>query len=92
MADVIEPSNLPWSAPVVMVKRKDGWLRFCTDYWKLNQVTKGDAYPLSMCDEILEAMSRAAFFTHLDFVRGYWQIDVDEASREKTAFSTPEGH
>ena len=45
-----------------------------------------------MCDEILEAMSRAAFFTHLDFVRGYWQIDVDEASREKTAFSTPEGH
>ena len=92
MSDVIEPSNSPWSPPVVMVIKKDGSLRFCIDYRKLNQVTKGDAYPLSMCDEILEAMSRAAFFTHLDFVRGYWPIDVDEASREKTAFSTPEGH
>lgn len=92
MADVIEPSNSPWSAPVVMVKKKDGSLRFCIDYRKLNQVTKRDVFPLPRCDEILEAMSGAAFFTHLDLVRGYWQIDVDEASREKTAFSTPEGH
>ena len=91
MADVIEPSNSPWSAPVVMMKKKDGSLRFCIDKRKLNQVTKRDVYPLPRCDEILEAMSGAAFFTRLDLVRGYWQIDVDESSREKTAFSTPEG-
>ena len=92
MSDVIEPSNSPWSPPVVMVIKKDGSLRFCIDYRKLNQVKKRDVYPLPRCDEILEAMSGGAFFTHLDLVRGYCQIDVDEASREETAFSTPEGH
>ena len=71
MAGVIEPSNSPWPDPVVMVKKKDGLLRLCLNYRKLNLVTKGDVYPLPRCDDIREAMSGAAFFTHHDLVRGY---------------------
>ena len=75
-----------------MVKKKDGTLRFCLDYRKLNEVTTKDLYPLPRCDDVLEAMSGATFFSHLDLVRGYWQIGVEENDREKTAFSTSEGH
>ena len=91
-SDVIEPSSSPWSAPVVLVKKKDGSERFCIDYRKLNSITKKDVFPLPRCDEILESLSGAAYFTHLDLVRGYWQIKVAEEDREKTAFSTPDGH
>ena len=91
-SNVIEASESPWSAPVVMVRKKDGTLRFCVDYRKLNQVTKKDVYPLPRCDDVLEALSGAIFFTHLDLVRGYWQLGVNKVDREKTAFSTPEGH
>jgi hypothetical protein len=90
-SDVIEPSYSPWSAPVVLVKKKDGTERFCMDYRKLNEVTRKDVYPLPRCEEILESLSGTAYFSHLDLVRGYWQIKVAKEDREKTAFATPEG-
>lgn len=83
---VIEPSNSTWSVPVVTIRKKDGSLRFCIDYRKLNGMTKRDVYPLPRCDDILEAMSGAALFNHLDLVRGYWQIGVKEGDCDKTAF------
>ena len=91
-SDVIESSSPPWSAPVALIKKKDGGERFCIDYRKLNSITKKDVYPLPRCDEILESLSGGAFFTHLDIVRGCWQIKVAEKDREKTAFSTPDEH
>ena len=91
-SDVIEPSSPPWSAPVVLVKKKDSSERFCIDHRKLNSITKKDVYPLPRCDEILESLSGGAYFTHLDLVRGYWQIKVAKKDREKTAFSTPDEH
>ena len=89
-SDVIEPSTSLWCSPVVLVAQKDGSHRFCVDYKKFNEITKKDVYPLPRCEDILHALSEAAYFTHLDLVRGYWQIDVDEEDRENTAFSTPE--
>lgn len=91
-SDVIEHSNSPWSAPVVLVKKKDGTGRSCIDCRKLNEITRKDVYPFPRCEEILESLAGTAYFTHLDLVRGYWQIKVVKEDREKTAFSTPDGH
>ena len=90
-AEIIEPSDSPWSPPVVFVAKPDGSERFCVDYLDLNSVTKGDLYPLPRCDDILESLSGAQWFSHLDLRRGYWQIDVAEKDGEKTAFATPDG-
>ena len=59
---VIEPSDSPWAANVVLVKKKDGTRRFCVDYRGLNAVTINDAYPVPRIDETLDASS------------GYWQV------------------
>ncbi|KRZ65623.1 Retrovirus-related Pol polyprotein from transposon 17.6, partial [Trichinella papuae] len=89
--NVIEPANSPWSAPIVIVRKKDGSPRFCVDFRRLNDVTIKDAHPLPRIDDTLEALSGARWFSTLDFSSGYWQIPVDEADRPKTAFSTPFG-
>ena len=88
---VIRESNSPWSSPVVMVKKKDGSWRFCIDFRKLNERTEKDAYPLPRIDETLEALAGSRFFSTLDLASGYWQVEVEENDRGKTAFSTREG-
>ena len=82
-SDVIEHSCSPWSAPVVLVNKNDGTERFCVDYRKLNEITRKDAYLLPRCEEILQSFSGTMYFSHLDFVQGYWQIKVTEEDREK---------
>ena len=61
------------------------------DYWKLNAITKMDAYPLPRIDDALDVLSHMNYFTTLDLVSGYWQVKMSESSAEKTAFSTAEG-
>lgn len=62
---VIEPSNSPWPAPVVLVKKKDGKYRFCIDYRKLKSNTINDAYPLPWIDESLDQLSVSSWFSTL---------------------------
>ena len=88
---VIQPSNSPWSSPVVMVRKKDGSHRFCVDYRALNSVTKTDTFPLPRIDDLLDQLGGARYFSTLDLASGFWQIQMDAASREKTAFVTPHG-
>jgi transposase InsO family protein len=88
---VIRPSNSPWSAPIVIVQKKDGTARFCVDYRNLNECTKKDAYPIPRIEDNLDALEGAKWFSTLDLASGYWQVAVAEKDREKTAFTTKFG-
>ena len=88
---VIEPSTSPWTSPVVLVTKKDGSIHFCIDYRQLNDVTRKDAYPLPRIDDILDALEGSQYFSTLDLYSGYWQVDMDKADKEKTAFITRKG-
>ena len=89
--DVIQPSKSPWASSIVLVKKKDGTQRFCVDYRRLNDVTIKDAYPLPRVDESLDQLAGNKWFSCLDMNSGYWQVDVDEPDREKTAFTSRKG-
>ena len=86
--DIIIPSTSPWSSPVCMVTKKDGSIRFCIDYRKLNGVTKKNLYPLPRIDETLDSLGGNQWFCTLDLQSGYWQVGMHPKDVEKTAFSS----
>ena len=90
--DIIEPSRSPWSSPVVPVRKKDGSIRLCVDYRRVNSVTKTDSFPMPNLNEHVFSLHGMSYFTTLGLLRGYYQIPLEESSREVTAFSTMKMH
>ena len=78
-----------WSSPIVLAKKQDWSLRFCVDFRHVNDVTKKNVHPIPRIDETLDTLGRAHWFTTLDLASGYWQVELEQEDREKTAFSTP---
>ena len=83
----ISESKSPWASAVVLVRKKDGSLRFCIDLRKLNARTVKDAYSLPRIKETLDCFNGAQWFTSLDLKSGYWQVELDEESKALTAFA-----
>lgn len=88
---VIEPSVSPWAAPTVLVLKKDLTWRLCLDYRRINLLTLRDSYPLPRIDDSLDALRGSSWFSTLDLCSGYYQVEMEESSKEKTAFATHEG-
>ena len=90
-AGIIEPSNGPYAAPITLQPKKDGSLRFCVDFRELNAVTIRDVYPIPRIDDTLDQLQHAKYFSSMDLRSGFWQIELDLASRDKTAFISHAG-
>ena len=82
----IRESNSPFSSNIVLVRKKDGSIRFCIDYRKLNQRTIKDAYAIPRIDDTLHLLAGSKYFSTLDLKSGYWQVELKEDDKAKTAF------
>ena len=83
----VRPSNSPWASAIVLVRKKDGRLRFCIDLRKLNNRTVKDAYSLPRIESILDSLGGAQIFSTLDLKAGYWQVEMAEECKAYTAFT-----
>lgn len=83
---VIRHSNSPWSSPFFLIKKRDGQYRFVVDFRKLNEKTVSDCFPLPLITDLLDGLAGAEIFTTLDLASGFWQVELEESSKHKTAF------
>jgi hypothetical protein len=88
---IIEPSKSPWAAPIVLVRKKDGSVRFCIDYRLLNNITWKDSHTLPRIDDSLDALRGSTWYSTMDMASGYWQVEMDPRDAEKTASATTSG-
>ena len=90
-AGIIKPSNSPYASPIVLVRKKNGKLRLCVDYRKVNLRTIRDSYPLPKIEDMFAALHGSEWFVTMDLKMGFHQIAMDESSKDITAFVCPFG-
>ena len=84
------PSFSAWSSPCLLVPKSDGTPRFCTDFRKINAVTKPDSFPLPRVEDCIDRVGAARYVTKLDLLKGYWQVPLTPQATEISAFVTPD--
>ena len=86
-AGVIKESTSPWASNIVIVRKPDGKIRFCIDFRRLNARTVSDAYAIPRVDDILDTLKGNRWFSEIDLKSAFWQVEVEEDDKEKTAFT-----
>lgn len=86
-----EPSASAWASPCLLVNKPDGTFRFCTDYRKLNAITKPDSFPLPRIEDCVDQVGAATFVSKFDLLKGYWQVPLTDRAREVSTFITSQG-
>lgn len=89
--EMIEPSQSQWSSPCLLVPKAGNCYRFCTDFRKVNDLTKVDAYPMPRVDDCIDKVGKAKFVSKFDLLKGYWQVPLTERAVEVSAFVVPDG-
>ena len=88
---IIKSSCSDWNRPCVLVLKPDGTYQFCTDFRKLNAVTRANSYPLPRIEDCIDCVGKARYVTTLDLLKGYWQIPLTKCAKKLSAFETHEG-
>ena len=88
---IIELSQSQRSSPCVLVPKADGPYRFCTDFRKVNSVSKTDSYPIPRVDDCIDKIGHAKYVSKFDLLKGYWQVPLSRRAQELSAFVTPDG-
>ncbi len=86
-----EPSFSSWASPCILVKKSGGSHRFCTDYRKVNALTKPDSYPLPRIEDCIDQVGSATYVSKFDLLKGYWQVPLTSRAQEISAFVIPSG-
>ena len=89
--EIIECSHSEWSSPCLLVPKADQTYRFCTDYRRVNTVTKTDAFPIPRMEDCIDKIGNAKYVSKFDLLKGYWQVPLTKRSVEISAFVTPDG-
>jgi hypothetical protein len=89
--NIIEPSNSDWSSPCILVPKPDGSVRFCTDFRKVNDLSKTDSYPIPRIDDCIDKIGKGKYITKCDLLKGYWAVPLSDRAKRISAFVTPDG-
>lgn len=88
---IVRPSSSPWASPAHLVPKATGGWRLCGDYRRLNTITQKDSYPLPNIYAFASHLHGAKIFSHIDLIKGFWQVPMNEQDIKKTAMATPLG-